>query len=117
MLVQINPIESDNVPRTAGAIRNRVGEIVFGRPLLEELARLDQAVRRARRPLAWLSPASRRLARHRLHRIDGSALLAALEPSTKVDPSWPLLEKLMLLGRAAADDWLRLGGGTASTAT
>jgi NTE family protein len=108
VLVQINPIETDRVPRTVSEIRNRVGEIVFGRPLLEELARLDQAARRAG-PLAWLSPAGRRVARHRLHRIDGGALLAGLEPSTKVDPSWPMLEKLVLLGREAADDWLRHG--------
>jgi NTE family protein len=108
VLVQINPLESERVPRTASQIRNRVGEIVFGRPLLEELARLDEAVRRAG-PLAWLSSTSRRVARHRLHRIDGSALLAELEPSTKVDPSWLLLEKLARLGRDAADDWLRLG--------
>jgi NTE family protein len=107
VLVQINPIETDRVPRTASEIRNRVGEIVFGRPLLEELARLDQAARRG--PLAWLSPGGRRLARHRLRRIDGSALLAGLDPSTKVDPSWPMLEKLARLGRDAADDWLRLG--------
>jgi NTE family protein len=108
VLVQINPLESDRVPRTASEIRNRVGEIVFGRPLLEELSRLDEATRRAG-PLAWLSSTGRRLARHRLHRIDGSALLAGLEPSTKVDPSWPLLEKLARLGRDAAVDWLRLG--------
>ena len=108
VLVQINPLESDRVPRTASEIRNRVGEIVFGRPLLEELSRLDEATRSAG-PLAWLSSTGRRLARHRLHRIDGSALLAGLEPSTKVDPSWPLLEKLARLGRDAAADWLRLG--------
>jgi NTE family protein len=108
VLVQINPIETERVPRTACEIRNRVGEIVFGRPLLEELARLDQAVRLAHSPLGWISPAARRLARHRLHRIDGSALLAGLEPATKTDPSWPLLERLAALGRDAAKDWLRL---------
>jgi NTE family protein len=108
VLVQINPLETDRAPRTASEIRNRIGEIVFGRPLLEELARLEEAVRRAG-PLAWVSSAGRRLVRHRLHRIDGGALLAGLEPSTKVDPSWPLLEKLRRLGRDAADDWLRHG--------
>jgi NTE family protein len=109
VLVQINPIETDTVPRTAAEIRNRVGEIVFGRPLVEELTRLSEAARRARPPLAWFSPAARRLARHRLHRIDGSPLLAELQPSTKVDPSWPLVESLRRLGRDAADDWLRRG--------
>jgi NTE family protein len=109
VLVQINPIETDSVPRTASEIRNRVGEIVFGRPLLEELARLSAAARRIHPPLAWFSPTGRRLARHRLHRIDGSALLARLQPSTKVNPSWPLMERLARLGRDAADDWLQLG--------
>jgi NTE family protein len=109
VLVQINPIETDTVPRTAAEIRNRVGEIVFGRPLVEELTRLGEAARRARPPLAWFSPAARRLARHRLHRIDGSPLLAELQPSTKLDPSWPLVENLRRLGRDAADDWLRRG--------
>jgi NTE family protein len=109
VLVQINPIETARVPRTASEIRSRVAEIVFGRPLVEELARLDEAARRARPPLAWFWPVGRRLARHRLHRIDGSALLAELAPSTKVDPSRPLVEKLLRLGRDAADDWLQLG--------
>jgi NTE family protein len=109
VLVQINQIETDTVPRTASEIRNRVGEIVFGRPLVEELTRLSEAARRARSPLAWFSPTARRLARHRLHRIDGSSLLAELQPSTKVDPRWPLVEKLMRLGRDAAEDWLRRG--------
>jgi NTE family protein len=47
VLVQINPIEIDTVPRTAFEIRNRVGEIVFGRPLVEELTRLSEAAGRA----------------------------------------------------------------------
>jgi NTE family protein len=106
VLVQINPVETSRLPRTASEIRNRVGEIVFGRPLIEELAHLAEATRRARAPLAWLSPASRRLARHRLHRIDGSPLLAELEPSTKIDPSWSVVEKLCRLGRDVADQWL-----------
>jgi hypothetical protein len=44
-----------------------------------------------------------------LHRIDGSGLLAELAPLTKIDPSRPLVEKLLRLGRDAADDWLQLG--------
>jgi NTE family protein len=109
VLVQINPSETERVPRTASEIRSRVGEIVFGRPLREELARLAEAAQRARRPFAWLSLTRRRLARHRLHRIDGSASLARLEPSTKLEPSGPLVEELASLGREAADEWLRLG--------
>ncbi|MGH6905554.1 MAG: hypothetical protein ACREIR_22775, partial [Geminicoccaceae bacterium] len=52
----------------------------------------------------------RRLARHRLHAIDGSAELSRLDPRTKVEPNWPLLLELRARGRAAAEAWLRQQG-------
>jgi NTE family protein len=106
LLVQINPTQSEALPRSARDIRNRVSEIVFGRPLLVELELLAVRSRRARSPLGWFSRSGRRLARHRLHRIDGGAALARLDPMTKIDPDWPVLVQLRDLGRAAAQSWL-----------
>jgi NTE family protein len=103
LLVRINPSARDTLPRSVGEIRNRIGEIVFDQPLERELALLA-ARRRAHHPA--LSPAQRRLARHRLHVIDGGAWLAALDPSTKVAPSSDTLARLRDLGRAAASGWL-----------
>jgi NTE family protein len=114
LLVQINPLEVATLPRTARDIRNRVDEIVFGRPLLLELEQLAVLARRARSPLAWLRPAARRFARHRLHVIDGSVGLARLDPASKIDPDWPRLVELCDLGRAAADGWLQLRAGRRS---
>jgi NTE family protein len=91
-----------------------MSEIVFGQPLLAELALLAERSRRASSPLGWWSRAGRRLARHRLHRIDGGAVLAGLDPGTKVDPDWSLLLRLRDLGRTAAATWLDPSrGGTA----
>jgi NTE family protein len=111
LLVQINPTRVAALPRSARDIRNRMGEIVFGRPLLAELEMLGERARRARSPLGWWSRAGRRLARHRLHLIDGGAVLAELDPTTKIDPDWALLLQLRDLGRAAAEAWLDAGRG------
>jgi NTE family protein len=102
LLVRINSSERTTLPRSAGEIRNRVGEIVFDQPLERELALLE-----ARRgALTAFTPAQRRVARHRLHVIDGGEVLSALDPSTKLVPDWTTLQLLHDLGRAAASDWL-----------
>jgi NTE family protein len=114
LLVQINPARVEALPTSARDIRNRMSEIVFGRPLLAELEMLALRSRRARAPLAWLSRTGRRLARHRLYLIDGGAALARLDPATKIDPDWSLLLQLRDLGRAAAESWLGGGCGQAT---
>ncbi|HEX6112966.1 MAG TPA: patatin-like phospholipase family protein [Geminicoccaceae bacterium] len=113
LLVQINPLLAERTPRTPSEIRNRIAEIAFGRPLAEELERLRHGVR-SFGPIAWLSTRHRRLLRHRLHTIDGSAELSRLDPRTKVDPKWPLLLELRERGWRAAETWLR-GHGEPST--
>jgi NTE family protein len=102
LLVRINSSERTTLPRSAGEIRNRVGEIVFEQPLERELALLE--ARRA--ALAALAAGRRRLARYRLHVIDGGGVLSALDPSTKLVPAWTTLQLLHDLGRAAAAGWL-----------
>ena len=106
LLVQINPLRAERVPRSPREIRNRIAEIAFGRPLAEELERLRHRAGSAFAPLNWLTPRRRRLARHRMHTIDGSTELARLDAGTKVDPTWPLLVDLRERGWKAADAWL-----------
>src|SRR5690606_21331453 len=115
LLVQINPLLAERMPRSPREIRDRIAEIAFGRPLAEELERLRQAAAAFGPMAAWLSTPRRRLRRHRLHTIDGSAELARLDARTKVDPTWPLLLDLRARGWAAADRWLGGGRGAAST--
>src|ERR687892_360367 len=66
LLVQINPLRAERLPRTPREIRNRIAEIAFGRPLAEELERLQQRAGAAFAPLNWLTRRRRRLARHRV---------------------------------------------------
>jgi NTE family protein len=115
VLIQINPLMAERAPRTPREIRDRVAEIAFGRPLADELERLREASAHATWPLAWINPRRRRLVRHRLHVIDGSAELSRLDARTKVDPAWPLLLELRERGWSAADAWLRGDRGARST--
>jgi NTE family protein len=114
VLVQINPMVAERMPRTPSEIRNRVAEIAFGRPLVDELERLRHGAR-SFGPVAWLSTRRRRLYRHRLHTIDGSAELSGFDPRTKVDPTWPLLLELRARGWMAAETWRRGDDGESST--
>jgi NTE family protein len=112
VLVQINPFEHPALPVSSGGIRNRIGEIVFGQPLRAELERLALVRHRTSRLRALWDQGERRRRRHRLHVIDGSTLLSALDPSTKLVPEWSTLTLLRDRGREAAAAWLAARGGT-----
>ena len=107
LLIQINPLAHPGTPRTAADIRNRLGEIVFGRPLGHDLGLLGRYAGRG-----WLArlldprPERRRLSRHTLHRIDGSVELGDLDPATKMLADAANLNDLRRRGRAAAETWL-----------
>jgi NTE family protein len=107
LLLRLNPVEAHGLPRSAAAIRNRTAEIMFGRALDDELARIEDARRLGRnRWLNLLQPRLRHLAGLDLQIIDGDETLARLNPSTRVSPDRRLLEHLRDEGRAAADIWL-----------
>ena len=102
IIVQINPIERDAVPRTPEEITNRLNEITFNASLLGELRAADFVARLIRSGV--LQSESYRL--ERLHRIGGAGRLEGFPASTKFDVSWPFLELLRDLGRQDAKIWL-----------
>ncbi|MDE3175541.1 MAG: patatin-like phospholipase family protein [Pseudomonadota bacterium] len=102
IIVQINPIERPDIPRTAEAISNRVNEITFNASLLAEFHVAEYT-----RSLVeqGLLPAERFPAQ-RLHRIGGDGKLESYPSDTKFDVSWAFLQELRDLGRASAKRWL-----------
>ena len=99
LLVQTNPFERPEVPRTAHGIQNRVNEITFNAALLKELRAL-LTVRR-------LTPGAAPI---RLHRVHADADLARLSPSSKLDVEWDYLGHLFERGRAQAGAFLERDG-------
>ena len=56
LVLRINPADGEGLPHSAPAICNRTAEIVVGRPLAIELARLDKLRRLGRGLLGSLQP-------------------------------------------------------------
>jgi NTE family protein len=102
VIVQINPIERDEVPHSAHEIQDRLNEISFNGALLGELRAIDFVNR-----LIDSGKLSRDdYMRPFVHRIDGGRHLESFPASSKLDASWSLIGKLHGLGREAAKQWL-----------
>jgi len=102
ILVQINPIEREEVPRTAREILNRVNEITFNSTLLREL----RSVEFVQRLIEDGKLDRKKYMQVRLHRIHGNAEITSLSASSKVNAEWSFLKHLRDIGRQVATDWL-----------
>jgi NTE family protein len=104
-LVQINPRERLNTPKTAGDILDRLNEISFNAPLLKEL-RMIALLRQAADPGHGEGA---RWAGMRTHRIMNDRL-AEFGASSKLNAEWEFLEMLKVEGRKSADEFLTSHG-------
>ncbi|SEQ43480.1 NTE family protein [Faunimonas pinastri] len=105
LLVQINPVERREVPRSAREILNRLDEITFNASLMSELRSIDFVSR-----LVDEGKLDRReYKRIRLHAVAADAALNSLSTTSKYNTEWDFLTHLRDLGRAAATDWLESG--------
>jgi NTE family protein len=105
ILVQINPIERKETPRSARNILNRLNEISFNSVLLKEL-----------RMIALLNKVSTsddseggRWSHMRIHRISSETLLS-LGYSSKLNAEWAFLTMLRDHGRESAGEFLAAHG-------
>ena len=102
LLVQVNPVRSEAVPKTAKEIMERVSEITFNSSLLREFRAIDFVNRLLEENR--LDP--KRYRRNRVHRIDATEALARYTASSKLNTSWHFFQELHAAGRKAARDWL-----------
>ena len=109
LLVTINPITRDTTPHSPSGIANRITELGFNQTLIKELRGLD-LMQKAVLPLAPTNGLLGSLQRLRIHEIHDQALLAGMDPGSKLLPVWHMLMKLHCAGRRSAKDWLRKKG-------
>jgi NTE family protein len=105
ILVQINPRERRQTPRSASEILDRLNEISFNAPLMKEL-RMIALLRQAADPGTG---EGRRWAGMRTHRILTDKL-AEFGASSKLNAEAAFLNMLKEEGRNAADEFLRIHG-------
>jgi NTE family protein len=102
LIVQINPIEREGVPKTAHEILNRINEISFNASLLHELRAFDLV----KRTIATHNLGRDKKSELFVHIIDGEEALSSLGASSKFNAERAFLEHLFEVGRKAATDWL-----------
>jgi NTE family protein len=105
ILVQINPRERPERPRTASEILNRLNEISFNSPLMKEL-RMIALLRQVADPG---SGEGARWAAMRTHSIRTDKL-AELGASSKLNAEWEFVTMLKEEGRRSADAFLAAHG-------
>ena len=105
IIVHVNPIEREDVPKTASDIMNRVNEISFNSSLMREL----RAISFVHKLLddGWLKDEYRdRLRDIRIHSIRSDEAMKEYDVSSKFRTDWGFLSALKEQGRAIADEWL-----------
>lgn len=102
VIVAINPMEREGIPKSPVEIQDRINEISFNSSLQREL-RAIQFMKRLNRE-GRLS--GRGMKEPLIHMISDDALMTSLGTRTKVMPSPGLLARMKEAGRAAAEAFL-----------
>jgi NTE family protein len=102
VIVHINPIERQEIPRTAAEILNRLNEISFNSSLMREMRVIEFVTRLVDEGRVTDGSVRRML----IHAIEAEDTMRCLSVSSKLNPDWDFLLKLKQLGRKRADQWL-----------
>lgn len=102
VIVQINPLFRDEVPRTAREILDRMNEISFNSSLMREM----RAVAFVTRLIDEGQLDRARYKRMNIHMIEADDEIRHLGASTKLNADLDFLLHLRDIGREAADRWL-----------
>ncbi len=102
VIVQINPLVREGVPKTARDILNRVNEIDFNSSLVKDI----RAILLLKGLSGVVEHQDDRLSNLCIHRIHAEQEMVALGVSSKMNAEWAFLEHLHDIGWRAADDWI-----------
>jgi NTE family protein len=102
LLVHINPMQRDELPRSATDILNRINEISFNSSLMREM----RAIHFVTRLLDDGSIANGSLRRMRFHAVAADDVLSKLGVASKLNADWQFLTSLRDTGRERAEHWL-----------
>jgi NTE family protein len=103
MLVQINPIKRDKLPKTAAEIIDRMNEITFNAGLLAEMRAIDFV----KRLIAQGKLDANQYKDVLMHRIDGGEFLEQYNSASKVSTNSQMIHALRDLGRECTHKWLK----------
>ncbi len=103
VLIQINPIHENEMPRTANEIINRMNEISFNSSLVAEM----RAINFVSKLLQEGSLDRKKYKDMRMHLIYSADHMHHLNASSKMNADWDFFLYLKAIGRKTAEDWIR----------
>ncbi|MCE2951770.1 MAG: patatin-like phospholipase family protein [Alphaproteobacteria bacterium] len=104
LIIQVNPVEILNMPKTPRSIMDRINEVTFNASLMREIRSIVKIQNYA---AATDCQALNPYESLRLHHIQDEPFMASLGASTKLNVAWPFISRLKEKGRQAADLWLK----------
>lgn len=102
VIVNINPLERDTIPKTPQEIQNRINEISFNSSLLREL----RAIEFVQRLLRDGTLPEGAMSKVNIHMIADDDLMRQLSVATKMTPNPAVIARLKEAGHAAAEQFL-----------
>jgi NTE family protein len=102
LVIHINPLEREELPRSAADIHNRINEISFSSSLLREMRAISFVTRLIDE--GALSPTKAR--RMLIHSIEADGVMSGLGLASKLNADWSFLCHLRQMGRESATQWL-----------
>lgn len=102
LIVHINPLEREEVPKDPSSIMDRVNEISFNSSLMREM-----------RAIAFVTDLidrkqikGREVRKMHIHSVEGDNLMRNLGVASKLNPEWSFLKRLRDEGAAMGREWL-----------
>jgi NTE family protein len=102
LIVQLSPMQREELPHSSMEILNRVNEISFNSSLLREM----RAIRFVTRLIDDGTVVDGSLRHMRIHVIAADDVMTTLSVASKLDADWKFLTGLRDIGRERAERWL-----------
>jgi NTE family protein len=103
LIVQINPVHVEDLPKEAPEILDRVNDISFNSSLMPEI----RAVMFVKKLIQQGKLPREEYKDIRLHLIETQHLMANLSRASKLNADWHFMSHLRDAGRQMAEDWLK----------
>lgn len=106
LILHINPIYREEVPKTAADILNRVNEISFNSSLMREMRAIHFISRLIDE--GWIKDEFKdKLRRTYIHAIRADVTMQSYSVASKLNPEWDFIQELYEKGRAQGEEWLK----------
>jgi len=104
VIVHINPICREEIPRSAAHILNRLNEISFNSSLMREMRAIAFVTKLI--DSGGIVDKDKMLKQVLVHSIEAETFMRDLSVSSKLNADWEFLTRLRDVGRERADQWL-----------